>query len=148
MDTSKEYIKMCDCDEIREYFDKHYPVVHFKKFGGDIENPWLLLLPQKVCVDEFGNFWFIGGKRNIPLPRQDQIQEMIGIDSGESFAIEFIDKIVIPRLANIGNVDNVIVDYGLDFRFVKMKSMEQLWLAFYMHEKHGKIWSEGKWVKK
>jgi len=28
------------------------------------------------------------------------------------------------------------------------KSMEQLWLAFYMHEKHKKIWDGKKWKKK
>lgn len=40
------------------------------------------------------------------------------------------------RLPWMGKAD------GID----KRPSMEQLWLAFYMKEKHGKVWSGTEWI--
>jgi len=37
------------------------------------------------------------------------------------------------------------VDKDIDHRFV-YTSMEQLWLAFYMKEKHNKTWDGEKWI--
>ena len=92
MDTSKEYIKMCDCPEIQSQ-------THFYEHGlrGNFFN---------------GNVW---------LPRQDQIQEMIG---------DF-DK-VLPMLPQLERLDKACGE--------QFTSMEQLWLAFYMSKKHKKTW--------
>ena len=64
------------------------------------------------------------------LPRQDQIQDM---------------------LDNNYHPDNLekILGYFLDFTRqnpMKFNSYEQLWLAFYMKEKHNLTWSGKEWV--
>ena len=64
---------------------------------------------------------------HIWLPRQGQLQEMVREE-----------------------YEN---DYSLSMRFTKFipghadSSMEQLWLAFVMKEKHGKTWDGEDWVK-
>jgi len=73
------------------------------------------------------------GGHPVWLPRQDQIQEMFG------------------EVANLRYFSGLIEGF---FRFsttgygVEQKTFEQLWLAFYMHEKHGKVWDGKKWIKK
>jgi len=73
----------------------------------------------------------IKSSEDIWLPRQDQIQEMM-----------------------FGDFDNPIYISGQFQKFhehwlwLDFTSMEQLWLAFMMWEKHGKIWEKEKWVKK
>lgn len=104
MDTSDEYIKMCDCSEIQ------------KQKGDDGHSYFKFVLGK-------GDDW--RNDRNVWLPRQDQIQKMIG-----SY----------PLL------------YFLQMLYLKFKpgfeakSFEQLWLAFYMLEKHKKIWQKDKWI--
>ena len=62
------------------------------------------------------------------LPRQDQLQEMVKKD-GDVVDWQFY------HFANDG-----LTDYLNYFN-----SMEQLWLAFVMKEKHNKTWSNGEW---
>jgi hypothetical protein len=123
MDTSKEYIKMCDCPEIQE---------HRKHDGGD----WL-------CTPEDGHSWAtwqkVHGKSEeeirkfmdglLWLPRQDQIQEMLGITSHSCITLA-------NKFAEFCCTDG------------DESSMEQLWLAFYMYEEHKKVWDGKKWGKK
>ena len=121
MDTSEEYIKMCDCPEIQDNFPYFMP----------IKSNEIIYAGNYVFVelDRGSTKW-----RSICLPRQDQIQEMAGGLSP--------DKTGYSQLLH---------DF---FQFIEfneiryIKSFEQLWLAFYMHEKHGKVWDGEKWVKK
>ena len=151
MDKTEQYIKMCDCLEIQEHwgldkvFEPHY-----------VYNRRLKIIRS---INRYGDSEFKLRKRNIWLPRQDQIQEMI---SEKLFAGLFVFEDV-----DIGARLSYMVGRFKDFVQVKCEkmipleknrarveylflSMEQLWLAFYMHEKHSKIWSskEEKWVKK
>jgi len=72
------------------------------------------------------------------LPTQEQLQEMIlsnpNIDANPIWLISkfkfFTDRI------NLGRNEPVIDG-----------SMNELWLAFIMHEKYNKIWTGEKWVK-
>ncbi len=70
MDTSKEYIKMCDCEEIQNWthkdldeFDVVYPI---DGCSDPIPASWVC---AGLCPEEFT--W---------LPRQDQLQEMVKED--------------------------------------------------------------------
>lgn len=68
--------------------------------------------------------------RKIWLPYQDQIQEM------------FFGKKINLRHSDI--VDGFYKFYRTAYA-TEFNSMEQLWLAFYMYEKHQKVWDGGKW---
>lgn len=74
-----------------------------------------------MCID------FIA-TTDIWLPRQDEIQEMIRGRYGWIWPLHKFEKFD-PDLEHID-------------------SMEQLWLAFYMYEKHKKIWDGEKWRNK
>jgi len=122
MDTSEQYIKMCDCPEIQ---NGHKP-----EFGDYFR------LIDGVVICESGDlsikYECDYGSNPIWLPRQDQLQEMMKY----GFKHELDINLARYFHAWLINKPNQITD----------ASMEQLWLAFYMHEKHGKIWNGEKWV--
>ncbi|KKK86090.1 hypothetical protein LCGC14_2766710 [marine sediment metagenome] len=117
MDTSEQYIKMCDCDEIQE------------------PERWLLFRPKKLdCLVWSGADVFFDGKEKLVwLPRQDQLQEMIEL-------WHYCSNEVSSLAWGVWNFythsdDNYFPD-----------SMEQLWLAFVMKEKFNKTWDGDKWT--
>ena len=76
------------------------------------------------------------------LPRQDQIQEMM-------YELPpFKEKwtIGVARVACPNCITLDLKDFSEDDCKMLLESMEQLWLAFYMHEKHQKTWDKEKWV--
>ena len=113
MDTSEQYIKMCDCPEI--------------------QSKWAILIDEgahpTTDVHDYSTYIVKENRRMecIWLPRQDQIQEMVG---------DF--NAILPMLPRLERLDKLYEE--------KFNSMEQLWLAFYMHEKHDKMWDGKKWV--
>lgn len=144
MDESKQYIKMCDCEEIQgqrtgrpNYNDFVHSVHH--------ADSWL----KEVGWEE-GSLW---------LPRQDQIQKML---------LGFLNKL--PDFTGIswmkpGAQLSYLASSFVDFmRWASEKmiplekntcrieyffdSFEQLWLAFYMHKKHSKVWNKTTWLQK
>lgn len=128
MDTSKEYIKMCEKwhegralwkpksgDFVYSKENKKIVVLYFNEHHG---NP-----PWKYLDKNFA----------IPLYRQDQLQDMIV----GSLAINVVPIATTKRFLDF------ITLYGDSFR-----SMEQRWLAFVMSEKFGKVWIENGWQKK
>jgi len=149
MDTSKEYIEMCDCSEIQG------------------QKPILLSVDGLKCYD-LGSYYayeamkgwvtmvtdgtLMGIEKRVWLPRQDQLQEMV---EGEPYETMMYGNIKINETKDfISLLPNILLfaydwDYGGDNITLTYKqpfqSMEQLWLAFYMHEKHGKAWIDGKW---
>ena len=66
------------------------------------------------------------------LPRQDQLQEMV------------IEKHATPWDLAIAFSNVLMADHASYFD--KFDSMEKLWLAFIMLEKHRKKWKDGEWV--
>lgn len=149
MDTSKEYIKMCDCPEIQEQWKpiegdsfsflsepkliKDYEIWALEKRElSDIEE-WNKII--KTMGNHFVDHFVEARDCFVWLPRQDQIQEMV-----ETNILDLLNKFykyVFDDLSWMFNKDSII----------KFKSMEQLWLAFYMYEKHQKIWDGEKWLK-
>ena len=63
------------------------------------------------------------------LPRQDQLQEMM---SDELLGLQTVCAVIYEFAVSAGETSGITID----------GSMEQLWLAFVMHEKYQKIWDE------
>lgn len=137
MDTSEEYIHQCDCEEVQE---------HRRYDGGDwICDPndghsWAIWQRVRGATDE-GMRKFMDGL--LWLPRQDQIQDMMEWKNEYHFWEWEADTFDGDKAGSYHGqiLDNEDLVYG-----VSMSSLEQLWLAFYMYEKYGKIWDGDKWV--
>lgn len=121
MNISKEYIKMCDCPEIQE----HKPKITKNK-------NWLT--KEGVLIDIVGNYWSTGHYQAW-LPRQDQIQEML--------PDIFSYREIVPLTQKFAKFTVMVIQ---KYRFMG-RTMEQFWLAFYMHEEHKKTWNGEKWLK-
>ena len=82
------------------------------------------------------------------LPRQDQLQKMLANDDELDYSMEelitgfhafyIVSEGTMPHKVQIEEADKW-ADYINQFM-----SLEQLWLAFVMHEKYQKQWSEDK----
>jgi len=132
MDTSEQYIKMCEkAEEIQER--KPFDCMSWylnKSLEGD-----------EVC--EGRNL--ISVACSIWLPRQDQLQEMVGdYRQCSQFLAEYFSA-MLDWLPFLGQERDEYWDS--DLSPIKFTSMEQLWLAFVMKEKFGKIWNGGEWVR-
>jgi len=82
--------------------------------------------------------WIQGysGYKDIWLPRQDQLQEMLHTEDDYSYVVS-------TQLHQINEFYNTI-DWVADGSEL---TMEQVWLAFVMKEKHNKVWDGEDWVK-
>ncbi len=119
MDTSETYIKMCDCPEIQDL--RHRDSWQEGDWVWDNRYPDI--------------FSALGGGHDRPykptttwLPRQDQLQEMYQLTTTAHLIAAF----------NIWLKDAPVDMY-------LWGAMEQLWLAFVMKEKHGKVWNGEEW---
>lgn len=136
MDTSEIYIKMCDCPEVQDgwkvsvgdwymYEDVHYKEQRLEILGTDDGANLSIFQAHK---DE--NTW---------LPRQCQLQDMMGD----------ISQIGINVLVNKFYVFCLETTYKEGYlTTAHFETMEQLWLAYYMFEKHKKAWNGEKWIDK
>jgi hypothetical protein len=125
MDTSETYIKMCDCEEIQE----HKPDSTWAD--------WWASIPM-IGTYKHNVFAKLDTKR-IWLPRQDQLQEMVGQLDTETWVLK---KIYDWAYKYDGHYKDICyTQYTRQFR-----SMEQLWLAFVMKEKFNKTWDGEKWI--
>ena len=122
MDTSETYIKMCaKAEKIQQGWGL---------FDGDFiyyTDVWKQFSGVSVypAINQFRSTY-------IWLPRQDQLQEMLKVKG-----------VPIPSVAWVGYLLCLLqYDVGL-----KCTSMEQLWLAFVMRERFGKVWNGETWVK-
>lgn len=133
MDTSFEYIKMCEkAEEIQSQWQQVDGDSFVHHLEGNLMdrgfNPLYL-----YASSDFGEH----GGRFIFLPRQDQLQEMISFSFPDVLR-KFWDYI------SYSDGDSMQL---LDFDDIpKVKSMEQLWLVFVMKEKYNKQWDGKEWV--
>jgi len=135
MDTSETYIKMCDCPEIQEgkksvergdyWCWKSYPERVYFHSG-------------KYPLEMFYSRNERDGNNKIWLPRQDQLQEM------HLYRNYSISDLMVPLLENFRDFYFRLIDKKTA-EMESYTSMEQLWLAFYMKEKHNKTWDGEKW---
>ena len=123
MDTSKEYIKMCEGAE--EIQNIRYPDF----FAGDwyiSHNGYTFIVGS---LPPLGEDLHRGGE--VWLPRQDQLQEMVLPSTCNAYWL-------VNQINCMCYNDNA---YGL----CGNPSMEQLWLAFVMSKRFGKHWSGKEW---
>lgn len=81
-----------------------------------------ILTEDLMIIEKNGDF----DDKGFPLFRQDQIQEMYGRGYPTLYYLRMLYK----------------------FRHnLEDETLEQIWLAFYMHEKHGLIWDGKEWRK-
>lgn len=134
MDTSEEYVKMCEnADEIQSSsngFDDrlfvgiekkgiHKHTMYFYSYTEDIPDG---------CV----TVW---------LPRQDQLQDMI-----------IANRTIISNPINLFKVlvywlsDTEALDFDPD-GLLSFDTMEKMWLAYYMKTCHHKMWNGNGWVQ-
>ncbi len=124
MDTSPEYIKQCEkAKEIQLYRNGH-------KKDGDF-----YYFPRFKETHALSGFPPATQESFIWLPRQDQLQEIVG----------GLEKGFIDWQNWLGNV------YGYNYggkpngHLRIFTSFEQLWLAFVMKEKFNKVWDGTDW---
>lgn len=133
MDCSPEYIKMCNCEEIQKnhQFKKYDLFVREEEYYRT--EPFVFPYDNELLT--YKSIW---------LPRQDQLQEMLleqryGKDRPLNNVIALLDDFQDWILNKCD---------GLDWSYKHIKlSLEQLWLAFVMKERFGKVWSGTDWIK-
>lgn len=135
MDTSKEYIKMCEkADEIQKKWvlwkDKKLGTVKKGDFFYDklLESVRVIMEPILLVKGVAEN--------SIWLPRQDQLQGMM----------KYNDR----KMGSLHNLINFATTMRIGTKnrgsyYFEFNSMEQLWLAFVMKEKFNKVWDGKEW---
>ncbi len=122
MDITETYIKMSDHPLIQGQWEPREGDVYIGK-----ESRFFSIYAG-ACTD------YINGI-DIWLPRQDQIQEMLG-GGGKCGCTVCLVTGLYHFMEN--NLEGMF-EAGIE------GTMELLWLAFYMHEKHNLKWEDGKW---
>jgi len=126
MDTSKEYIKMCEkAIEIQKLW-RMKPKHDFFVFKKDYSLPEC----PSCCYTEHSSQRL---ENFIWLPRQDQLQSFIIPDFSGTYWV--IDQFF-----------HWIRNYSGIRTFKDNTSMEKLWLWFVMNEKYQKTWNGEDWV--
>jgi len=153
MDTSKEYIEMCEkAVDIQELYGKSIKKEISESYGDFICEKGKIYVINEHSAVNIIKTWVLSTTINLKglpeskrdlvgityiwLPRQDQLQDMV-------FNTFINDKTrtlytILICLENF-EVENKI--------FSENWSMEQLWLAFVMQEKYNKKWNGKDWVK-
>ncbi len=111
---------------------------------------------------------YIASSKYIWLPRQDQLQEMVNPEHMKSIVsfnlIRSFSDFCLPEIVihhesleayrecqdeEKKRVYEKRIEAGYEHQryIAQFTSMEQLWLAFVMKEKYGKVWDGGEWVK-
>lgn len=141
MDMSKEYIKMCEwAVEIQKVAPREEDDGGYGSFFWNIENKKIML--HHFDNDEGHNMigdYGDGIYKKTWLPRQDQLQEMVEIRDGSISPLHSLFIAFVMAFRDFFHNDRDCED--------EYKSFEQLWLAFVMHEKYGKIWNDKTWEK-
>jgi hypothetical protein len=127
MDKSSDYIRMCE--RIKEIQGQWQP-----EFGDFYVSMSLGLTSpcQPITSDLEKKLSYLKTIKAVWLPRQDQLQEMVfnNYATPWDLAIAF---------------SNVLMGENASY-FEKIDSMEKLWLAFIMFERHKRKWKDGEWV--
>ena len=151
MDLSKEYIQMCDCPEIQDNWELKagdcFKIIKGKYYIGEPCEGGSEYFEGDICyADEQSLSYDFSNNIFLWLPRQDQLQEMLG----ETHSVRpislvgFLHQVLNEDLTCTEEVPcNGCVEEAKYWR--SFGSMEKLWLAFVMKEKFNKAW-DGKWL--
>ena len=123
MDKTKDWIRMC---EKAEKLQKGHIFVpgDYKSYDGIVS-----LIESCDSDREYYHYPY-----HIWLPTQDQLQDMVRSILGYTDAIGAVWK-----LYNAVGVNRCSP-------YAKLRSLEQLWLAFVVKEKYSKIWDGNDWI--
>ena len=139
MDTSETFIKMCEkAEEIQSQKPSQFDWLTSVFFG----RTWMLPKGEPhlfACSD-----LTLLTPETIWLPRQDQLQEMMG-EEWDTPAGMFINGI--PGIASDDEYYNAQDDKDRKY-YLTFQSWEQLWLAFVQKELHKKVWDGEEWLIK
>jgi hypothetical protein len=138
MDTTKEYIAMCEAaEEIQEHFsdisNRIGRPVYFYQYAGK-GTRWETY--ERIGV-EYDEDHVSERTKHVWLPSQDQSQDLSCAFGISCMLYEFNDFV----FSNPGNRDNAL-RYS-----VRFKTVEQLWLGFIMEQNYEKHWNGSKWEK-
>ena len=132
MDTSKEYIFMCEkAIELQNDWLKGWSFYTVRNFRERLDEPVMCRKFTYISEEDIEDF--------IWLPRQDQLQDMVeGEFYGKIYSV--YAWMQINRVS--GHNETMEVEY--------CNSMEQLWLGYIMSEKYNKEWNIEKkeWEKR
>jgi hypothetical protein len=135
MDTSVEYIKMCEkAEEIQSLrWPDFFAGDWFISFHG---YPMVIgsVLPADEDLHRRGEIW---------LPRQDQLQKLLS-------KVKSVYQNSLPeRVWTLQSAFNKFThELYTHEECDNWTSMEQLWLAFVMSEKYNKVWNGNEWIDK
>ena len=156
MDTTPEYIKQCAMaavDLYDYYLENHSSLRPLFIYDFATERVSMLMWAPNVLREKLGikensiivsiesdkdrGMWIQEGTRESDKPviilwRQDQLQEMLHCSIGEG--MNRLWAYFHEWFCKIGAVE------------YSKSSWEQLWLAFVMKEKYGKVWNGEEWV--
>lgn len=151
VDKSKTYIAMADCPEIQDgwkpqfgdYIKSPQGVIEIITKAKELPSSMVKSKPEYLLCSTLGR----GGECTwtghkdlrgfVFLPRQHQYQDMCQ----DSYDFVRLSR----NFANFVQRHKFTGTLPIPFKFT---SMEQLWCAFYMKEKHNKTWDGEKWIKK
>ena len=121
MDTSEQYIKMCEKAEEIQVYKTHRQTDMYLHKGIDGDE-----------VMAGYNLAYVAN--SIWLPRQDQLQEMVGLIDGVNYHYQDLER----------HFYEWINRHDYKWRHYTATA-EQLWLAFVMKEKYNKVWNGENW---
>ena len=136
MDTSKKYIKICkQAAEIQALW-KPQDFDFVKGEYVSVIREWKITqgtgsAALKPLFTRAGKWSWYDRNELIWLPRQDQLQTLLKYDELEDAFLWKFEELYIYSRKKAAIVSQIT-------------SMEQLWLAFVMHEKYNKEWNEAK----
>ncbi len=152
MDTTELYVKMSDCPEMQDGWEpEHGDVVYVESYHTVALRPdtLIVLYGQPNMPEGIGRGWWIATdgtgpfkEKGIFLRSQSQLQGMVGPFPNFVLGIKCPVQKVWSYIGKFYDWSRSKSAYLQDFT-----SMEQLWLAFVMHEKHGRVWDGEKWVE-
>lgn len=139
MDTSKEYINICEkAEEIQELWNwSDGDFVHSK----DRRNYSIHIIEQDMR-DHFNQ------KEYIWLPRQDQLQEILSEDEAIYVILTEFNEFAFGEhdyheiLVSHQSYPILLLNWA-----EKGTGFEVLWLAFFMKKKYNKIWNYEDWIE-
>jgi len=139
-------IKMCEqAEEIQEVWRNP-----FRNKFGDLywRGNKYLMIPEACILNTDSHFI---PEEEVWLPTQEQLQEMVLPIFLKRYSTthalrndsSFIYRMIIEKFQRWINRSSP----SFDEYMAMFNSMNELWLAFVMHEKYNKIWTGEKWVK-
>jgi len=152
MDTSETFIKMCEKSEevqgqriIGQPYEEGDFWTFLNKGSKRRYDKWFVSSVGLEHSNEYGVE--IRRSHHIWLPRQDQLQELMKLPLDELIEA-FVDKIGASDYSWMDSEVEPWQMYGEIFgiNWKQITSMEQLWLAFVMSERFGKVWSGKEWI--